>query len=69
MMGHGIGLETVELPYVARGDPTELRPGMALCIEPGVFITDWAGALIEHMVLITESGPPEVISPTPHRLW
>ena len=69
MMGHGIGLETVELPYVRRGDDTELRPGMALCIEPGVFITDWAGALIEHMVLITDGGPPEVISPTPHRLW
>ncbi len=69
MMGHGIGLETVELPYVTRGDQTELRPGMALCIEPGVFLTDWAGALIEHMVLITEGGPPEVISPTPHRLW
>src|SRR4030095_442435 len=42
MMGHGIGLETVELPYVQREDPTELLPGMTLCIEPGVFIPEWA---------------------------
>jgi Xaa-Pro aminopeptidase len=69
MMGHGIGLETVELPYVQRDDPAELRPGMTLCIEPGIFIQDWAGASIEIEVIVRESGPPEVITPTPGRLW
>lgn len=69
MMGHGIGLETVELPYVQSGDRTELHPGMALCVEPGVFIPGWAGASIEIEVLIQESGAPEIITPTPGRLW
>ena len=68
-MGHGIGLETVELPYIQPGDLTELRPGMTLCIEPGIFVPDWAGASIEMEVIIRESGLPEVITPTPGRLW
>jgi Xaa-Pro aminopeptidase len=69
MMGHGIGLETVELPYIQAGDRTELRAGMALCIEPGIFIPGWAGASIEFEVLIRESGAPEILTPTPGRLW
>ncbi|MBN9012123.1 MAG: aminopeptidase P family protein [Rhizobiales bacterium] len=69
MMGHGIGLETVELPYVQAGDQSLLEPGMALCIEPGIFIPGWAGASIEVEVLIQPAGGPEIITPTPGRLW
>ncbi len=69
MMGHGIGLETVELPYVQANEKAELRPGMVLCIEPGIFVPGWAGASIEQEVVITASGAPEVITPTPGRLW
>lgn len=69
MLGHAIGLETVELPYLRTGEQTVLEPGMVLCIEPGLFIPDVAGAAIEQEVIITESGPPEVITPTPMRLW
>jgi Xaa-Pro aminopeptidase len=42
---------------------------MVLCIEPGIFVPGWAGASIEQEVVITASGPPEVITPTPGRLW
>jgi Xaa-Pro dipeptidase len=69
MMGHGIGLETVELPYVQADEHAELRPGMVLCIEPGIFVPGWAGASIEQEVVITANGAPEVITPTPGRLW
>ena len=69
LMGHGIGLETVEAPYVQRGGTDQLRPGMVLCIEPGIFVPDWAGAAIEQEVIIAEAGPPEVITPTATRLW
>ncbi|CAN5786066.1 hypothetical protein BH23CHL5_BH23CHL5_17080 [soil metagenome] len=69
MLGHGIGLETVELPYLRIGETTRLEPGMCLCIEPGLFIPDRAGAAIEQEVIISESGPAEVITPTPMRLW
>ncbi|MGH2548200.1 MAG: M24 family metallopeptidase [Thermomicrobiales bacterium] len=70
MMGHGIGLETVELPYVMATDPTLLEPGMSLCIEPGLFFAGWAGCAIEQEVIIQPSGPPEVITAdTPMRAW
>jgi Xaa-Pro aminopeptidase len=69
MMGHGIGLETVEEPYLAPGSPFVLEPGMCLCVEPGVFVAGEVGAVIEQEVIIEADGPPEVITPTPTRLW
>jgi Xaa-Pro aminopeptidase len=69
MLGHAIGLETVELPYLRTGEQTVLQPGMVLCIEPGLFIPDVAGAAIEQEVIVTGSGPAEVITPTPMKLW
>jgi Xaa-Pro aminopeptidase len=69
MMGHGIGLETVEEPLLTAGNTTELRPGMTLCVEPGLFVPNWGGALIEQEVIIQEAGPPEVITKTPAWLW
>ncbi len=67
-MGHGIGLETVEEPYLTPGATARLEPGMVLCVEPGVYIPEWGGASIEHEVIVTD-GAPEVITPTPARLW
>jgi len=69
MMGHGIGLETVETPLLTATNETELKPGMVLCVEPGLFVPNWGGALIEHEVIVHESGPAEVITTTPARLW
>jgi Xaa-Pro aminopeptidase len=69
MMGHGIGLETVELPYLKVGEPTLLEPNMVLCVEPGLFIPEVAGAAIEQEVVVHELGPTEVITPTPMNLW
>jgi Xaa-Pro aminopeptidase len=63
-MGHGIGLETVEDPYLTPDSTTRLVPGMVLCIEPGVYIPGWGGASIEQEVIVTE-GAPDVITPTP----
>jgi Xaa-Pro aminopeptidase len=69
MMGHGIGLETVELPYISERDETLLEPGMCFCIEPGLFYPGWIGAAIEQEVIIQPSGGPEIITDTPMRLW
>jgi len=41
---------------------------MVLCVEPGAYIPGWGGACIEHEAIVTE-GAPEVITPTPARLW
>ena len=67
-MGHGIGLETVEEPYLAPGDSTPLQPGMVLCVEPGVYIPGWGGVSIEEEIIVTD-GEPEQITRYPARLW
>ena len=69
-MGHGLGMETVELPYVMAGEETVLEAGMTLCIEPGLFFPGWAGAAIEQEVIIQPEGPPEIITADiPMRMW
>lgn len=67
-MGHGIGLETVEEPYLTPESTTRLEPGMVVCVEPGLYISGWGGASIEQEVIVTD-GAPEVITPTPSRHW
>ena len=53
--GHGIGLESHEDPYIVEGNATELEPGMAFSIEPGIYPGPH-GARIEDIVVCTETG-------------
>jgi Xaa-Pro aminopeptidase len=54
--GHGIGLDTVEEPYLMAGSEEVLRAGDVLCLEPGILIRDVMGARFEYEVVITDSG-------------
>ena len=67
-VGHGIGLETVEEPYLLPGVDMELEEGMVLCLEPGIYIPEWGGCSIEEEVIITAKGA-EQITDLPARLW
>jgi len=55
-LGHGIGLEVHEPPYIVRGNPQELKPGMCHSIEPGIYIEGKFGIRIEELVCICETG-------------
>ena len=44
-------------------------PHADVTLSKGLGSRHWAGAAIEMEVVIAESGPPEVITPTPGRLW
>jgi len=55
-IGHGIGIEEHEDPYVVEGNSTLLVPGHAFSVEPGIYLAGETGARIEDIVVVTESG-------------
>jgi len=67
--GHGIGLETVEPPFITADDPTELKPGMVLCIEPKLTDPQIGGVSIEYEVIVQDDGPAEVITHLAGKQW
>jgi Xaa-Pro aminopeptidase len=59
-LGHGIGLDTHEAPYLAPGSTTELVEGMAFTIEPGVYLAGRFGVRIEDTYLLGAASPVPV---------
>jgi Xaa-Pro dipeptidase len=51
-LGHGIGLDVHEPPYLDRGETRRLARGMCFTIEPSVFITGKFGARTEDVVVV-----------------
>jgi len=61
--GHGVGLEIHEIPRVAAEQREELKPGMVITIEPGIYFPGKWGIRIEDMVAVNQNGC-EVLTPT-----
>ena len=55
-VGHGIGLEVHEDPYMVSGNATPLRPGMAFSVEPGIYLPGRWGVRLENIVLCAPDG-------------
>ena len=55
-LGHGIGLETHEPPSLSKAATGELKPGMVVTVEPGLYDPAWGGIRWEYQVLVTKDG-------------
>jgi Xaa-Pro dipeptidase len=63
-LGHGIGLDGHEHPYLVRGSKTVLEPGMTFSNEPGIYIPGEFGLRCEDDMFITSEGPAQLLTPS-----
>lgn len=55
-LGHGIGLDVHEEPYIVSGNTQELEVGNVFSVEPGIYIENRFGIRIEDIVAVTKDG-------------
>ncbi|MHB8282781.1 MAG: aminopeptidase P family protein [bacterium] len=55
-LGHGVGLDIHEYPYVSFKNEDIIQEGMVFTIEPGVYIEGFGGVRIEDMCLVAKDG-------------
>jgi Xaa-Pro aminopeptidase len=55
-VGHAIGIRYHEGPFLDRGDPTEIRPGMVFTVEPGLYAGGLGGFRHSDTVAVTDDG-------------
>ena len=63
-LGHGIGLDGHEHPYLVRGSKVILQPGMTFSNEPGIYVKEQFGVRCEDVMVIEEAGPARLLTPS-----
>jgi Xaa-Pro aminopeptidase len=56
-IGHGIGMEEHEDPYIVEGNTRPLAAGHAFSVEPGIYVAGRWGMRLEDIVVATADGP------------
>lgn len=62
-VGHGMGMDGHEWPYLVKGNKLPLAPGMTFSDEPGIYLPGEFGVRLEDDMVITETGA-ELFTPT-----
>jgi len=55
-LGHGVGIAVHEEPRLSPRWRKQLKAGMVVTVEPGLYLADWGGIRLENMVVVTEEG-------------
>ncbi|WP_346623273.1 Xaa-Pro peptidase family protein [Blastococcus montanus] len=56
-LGHGVGLEIHEAPGIGQQGAGRLAAGMAVTVEPGVYLPGHGGVRIEDTLIVTDDAP------------
>ncbi len=67
-IGHGIGLELNELPFLAQGQSYLLEEGMTFAVEPKIVFPGEGSVGIENTVVVTKDGY-EVLTPAGQKIF
>ena len=63
-LGHGVGLQLHEQPFLGPDCKTTIEKGCVITIEPGIYIPNWGGIRIEDDVVLTDNGL-EILNKSP----
>ena len=63
-LGHGMGIEVHEPPYISASSQSVLDEGMVFSIEPGIYLPGRFGLRLEDIVIMRADGP-EILSELP----
>ncbi len=66
-IGHGIGVEVHEDPYIVEGNSSPIEAGNAFSVEPGIYLPGRFGARIEDIV-VARAGGVLALNRTDHSL-
>src|SRR5208282_5867652 len=62
-LGHGIGLDGHESPYLVRGNRIILKPRMTFSNEPGIYVPGDYGLRCEDDMVVSDSGEAKLLTP------
>ncbi len=66
-LGHGVGLEVHERPYMGQR-PDEFMEGDVVAVEPGLYFPGIGGVRLEDTIVVTANGPERFTDPFPYDL-
>jgi Xaa-Pro dipeptidase len=67
-MGHGIGLEIHDHPGFNAASELVLRKGMAMTIEPGIYLKGFGGVRVEDDIIVCDSSARILTGHAPEEL-